>query len=278
MKTLKTSLWLLTLLWLLAVTMFVVACDSEDDQALRNDEPQDAAYAEEQMRAEQVFADLEQIADEAEDPESVHFKTGSSRCATVSRDTTVVPARIVVDFGPVNCLGPDSNYRRGQIIITYTGRPHRQGWSRNISTQNYYFNDFEVRATQTITRLANNQRGNPQSTCQGQGIVVSPSQQDSLYWNSNRRREWVQGRNTPRVVDDVFLLTGSNTLRSTFRGSRNVQIIQPLRRERSCRWFVSGSVQISPAKAPQRTLDYGNGRCNPWATLTVNGNTRRIRL
>lgn len=55
-------------------------------------------------------------------------------------------------------------------------------------------------------------------------------------------------------------------------------IVSPLRIQLSCRWIVSGTVEIRPESLPLRILDFGNGECDNIATVLVNGVTYTIFL
>ncbi len=265
-----------SLIGVLIISLGFSACDkNEENEDWSIDEA--VTYATEQTDAEAVDADLEALAEEAETGELTSFKNASS-CATLVRDTTTIPPRIIIDFGPANCIGPDSNYRRGQIIISYTGIRGQRGYNRNLVTQNYFFNDREVISNINLTRTGTNANGNPQSTRNGNGAIVSINQQDTLYWTVNRSREFTQGSNTLVRLDDEFELRGTSNVWTSNGRNRSTTITSPLLRKARCRWISSGTIQITNGRGQTATLNYGNGTCDRWATLNVNGRTRQIRL
>lgn len=224
--------------------------------------------------AEEAFDEASEIADQAYYASVPGLKGGENDnprlapCATITLDTTVMPRVLTIDFGPVNCLCNDGKYRRGMIIVTFNGRWRRPGTVVTHSFQNYYVNDNHVQGTKIMT----NQgfvNGNMTFSHVNNGSVTFAQNGESLTWQSEKVHTWIEGFATPRWRDDVFLITGFSNV-SHING-RNVsrQIVQPLRREMNCRYFVSGTVQINPSNARQRLLDFGDGTCDNQATITI---------
>lgn len=264
--------------FILSLALGFSACQKEEDNQSSWNLDDAAAYAEEQVSMETVDGDLQLLADQAESGDLSSFKTGSS-CATISRDTTSNPHKIIIDFGTVNCMGPDSNYRRGQIIISLFGRRGAGPLysQRILETQQYFFNDQEVDAYLTLMRNPN--FGSPKFTRSGRGSMVSVNKQDTLRWSINRSYEFVQGFNTPLIfMDNAWQITGTSNLASSGGRVRNTSISSPLLRKAGCRWISEGVMQITNASGQSASMDFGNGSCDRWATLSINGNSRTIRL
>jgi len=97
-------------------------------------------------------------------------------------------------------------------------------------------------------------------------------------WQSSRIRTWIQGYHTPFWRDDVYLIEGSGSYTSSLGAQVNREIIEPLRRELSCRYPVSGLVEITPANNQLRILDYGDGECDNLAELSIGDRTITIVL
>jgi hypothetical protein len=227
--------------------------------------------------------DVDNLADEAQTNSSVsNYRLNSensllSSCATVTNDT--VAKLITIDFGSTNCLCKDGRYRRGKILVQYSGRWRTVGASQNISFDNYYVNDNRLLGTKSRTFKGPDGNGNYYWDVIVNGLMIPSGTTDTVRWNSTRTVTWIQGYNTPLVRgDDVFTIDGSALFTGRDGLNRTINITKSLRKEVGCRWIVSGTMTITRSDKPTRTLDYGNGSCDAEATVTVNGNSRQITL
>jgi hypothetical protein len=203
-----------------------------------------------------------------------------SSCATVTFDTVDASNAdtITIDFGPTNCQGPDGRNRRGIITIIRNGDKFTAGSYRIITFNNYYVNDNHIEGTHTVTAKGQNGNGNYNWDINAQNMKITRTNGKWHSWNSTRNREMIAGLSTLARIDDVFLITGSGGGTNSNGGSYTALITKELRRELNCKWFVSGTVVVTPANKPQRTLNFGNGNCDNQATVTINGNTYNITL
>jgi hypothetical protein len=269
------------ILGLAVFTFFAInfqGCKKDNINLEDNNISQDDAYA------ESTFENVSDMTDEAYD-----IKTGDnlkafpgnriflSECATVTLDTTVFPRVMTIDFGEENCLCIDGKYRRGKILISFTGRYRHAGTVITTTFDNFFVNDKSVGGTKVVTNMGLNENNNMYFTIEVQGIIQREDG-NSFTWNSSRVREWIQGADTHNRWDDIYLITG------TANGTRpngltwDREIIIPLRVELACRFIVSGSIELRPEGRPVRLLDFGNGDCDNEATVTVNGETFIIHL
>ena len=246
---------------------------------------EDKALSQDDAYAEATFENVSDMGNEAYD-----MKTGNmfksiegnrlflSECATVTLDTSVFPRILTIDFGDVNCLCNDGKYRRGKIIITFTGRYFEPGTVITHGFENYFVNDKSVAGSKVVTNMGENENGNLYFTIEVTGVIEKPDGGGTFSWNSSRVREWIQGSDTHNRWDDIYLVTG------TANGTRpngltwEQEIMTPLRVELACRFIVSGTVEMRPQDRPVRLLDYGNGDCDNIATVTINGETYTIHL
>lgn len=235
--------------------------------------------------AEATFDNVTSIADEAYTlSTSGNFKSTEGRiflsdCATVTLDTTVFPRVLTIDFGDTNCLGNDGRYRRGKILISFTGRYWHPGTIITTTFDEYYVNDNQVEGTKVVTNNGFNYNGNMNWDIAVNGIITLANGGGTIRWNSQKGREWIDGIQTPfNRWDDIYFITGQATGRRANGLHWSRQITNPLRIELACRFIVSGTVEINPEGKPVRILDFGDGTCDNIATVTVNGNTYTIHL
>lgn len=256
------------------------ACEKDIDDTTETE----ANLAAQEEIAESVFDETEEIADEAYSRALGNFKSGDNwgrrlgECATVTLDTTVMPRVLTIDFGDENCLCNDGKWRRGKIIVTFTGRYHKPGTVITHTFENFYVNDNHVQGNKVMTNLGPNPGGQPEYSTVADGSITFHENGFVVEWSSEHLRTWIEGFGTPEWYDNVFLITGSGSHSNSNGGGFTRTITEPLRREASCHHIVSGIVETVPVNRPTRLLDYGDGACDNLATLTVNGKTRIIRL
>jgi hypothetical protein len=96
---------------------------------------EDVGYASEQAVTEKTFNDVQTIADQASTVSNgagLNYRTSGitgSGCATVSS----IPGTITINFGSSDCLCKDGRTRRGEIIVTYTGKYAASGSVHTIT-------------------------------------------------------------------------------------------------------------------------------------------------
>jgi len=244
---------------------------------------QDTSASEDEALSTLLYDDIMTIADDAmfgdvnlrlADPSQIL----PGPCATKTLDTTVTPHVLTIDFGPTNCLCADGKYRRGQIVTTFTGHYRDSGTVITHTPTNYFVNDNAVMGSTVVTNMGHNANNNLYYTIVVNGTIIKALGGDTITHTANREREWILGVNTPQRQDDVYLITGTSSVSSTNGHSATAVITSALRRELSCKGIVSGTMSITPLNKPVRVLDYGNGNCDKFATVTVNGVTYNIIL
>jgi len=207
--------------------------------------------------------------------------TGLGTCATITNDTVSVPHVLTIDFGPVDCLGTDYIYRRGQIIVTYTGKYKDAGSSHTISYNKYYYNDNQLKGYKTVTNMGMNSSGNYFYNIDvHDSLVIDSTAGTVISWSGSRTRTWTAGYNTATKWDDEYDIFGTTTV--TRAGGKSVTFTvssaSPLHVAAICPWVESGSVTATRSAGGTYTIDYGTGTCDRLATLTVGGKTYNITL
>ncbi len=251
---------------------------------MKKEDSEDTGYASDHATLEKTFSDAQSIADEAGESGtlSTYRTTGGpimlSQCATVTNDTLSLPHVLTIDFGASNCECKDGVYRRGKIIISYSGRYREMGHTHTITFSNYFVNDNQVTGTKTVSYTSNDAAGNPKYDIAVNGQVVLANSAGTISWTSTRTRTWLAGYDTKNWSDDVYEISGSGSVTRANGKKFGIQITTPLHVALACRWIESGVVEITPESAVVRTLDYGNGTCDAQASFTVNGKTYSITL
>lgn len=278
MKTAKSIL--MTCAGLIVTFVFLTGCSKDNKTTNQSEE---LTTVQDNATAEKIFSDVSDIADQAYN--SIQYTKSADdggdiigNCATFSVDTVGFPHTITIDFGDTNCLCPDGRYRRGKILVSFTG-PYRQvGTVITHTFDNYFVNDNQVMGTKVVTNAGKNENNHTCFTISVDGIIIKANGGGQITWISNREREWILGEDTFTRFDDVYLITGEGQGTTASGNNYSVLITNPLRKEISCRYFVSGTFEFTPGDRPKRIFDYGDGECDNIATVTVNGNTRTIYL
>ncbi len=264
--------------FLTGIIFFFASCSKTSTSDTSFTAVQDDAYA------ESIFDNVTNMTDEAYDLSNVRFKSTENRiflssCATVTLDTTVYPRVLTIDFGDTNCLCNDGRYRRGKILVSFTGRYRKPGTVITTTFDNYYVNDNQVEGTKVVTNNGFNDKGNMSWTITVNAIITLANGEGTISWKSQRTREWTEGYATRRDRwDNVFMITGKSEGQRANGLKWSRVITKPLEIKLACRFIVSGTMEIKVEGKPTRTLDFGNGECDNLATVTVNGETKTIHL
>jgi len=221
----------------------------------------------------------------------------AQRCFTVRVDRPNAPLPfpviITVTFPQSGCMGPDGRVRRGQIKTVYTNRLMIPGAESVTTFLNYSVDSVTVGGTYRIKNIVDPVQ-----------IMIFPPQYNHKWlvtvvggrlgypngnfveWNSTKTIEQIEGSHSPVLRDDVFKITG-NADGVGVRGSITTrwlsEIIDPLIRKNICRWIVKGKIRtvrrnLSNTSPWVAVLDFGDGRCDNVATVTINRVTYAITL
>lgn len=270
------------LVFVALVIIGISACQKDNDLSDNPDSDTQVykTVSEDFGQSEDMSNEIDQMSDDAA---RGHFGPGFNHgmfnpCATITHDTVSVPRTITIDFGAVNCQGNDGKWRRGMILISYSGPYFNQGSVRVVTFQNYFVNDNQIEGIRTVTNNGLNASGNMNWAVNIVGFKITRPNGQWHERNSNRVRTIIAGATTQTPWDDVYLISGSSTGSNSFGHTVNAIITTDLRKEMGCRWIVSGTVEITPSNRPTRILDFGNGSCDNQATITINGITHIITL
>lgn len=237
-------------------------------------EDTDITSAEDQSQAEMVYDQVFKQVDEASNDQGL-----KKTYPIVTIDTVASPRSMTIDYGTINFLCKDGNYRRGKILVNWTGKYREKNTVINISFDNFFQNDNQVEGTKTVTNMGRNSNGQMTFTIVVDGKITLASSGGVITWTSNRTRTWISGENTPLISsDDIYEISGSNTGINRKGNAYTATITKNLRVDLGCLWRItSGTIDITPSGKPTRTVDFGNGACDRIITVTVNGKTRTFQ-
>ena len=192
-------------------------------------------------------------------------------CVTITIVLTQNMKKVTIDFGD-GCELRNGNFVSGKIILEYEKDPEAASKMISYSFEDFYFNRKNIAGSGSILRERFNENGNPQSTKTFDVTVTWP---DGTFASKVgvKIREWVEGQGTPAWGDNVFLITGHGTFTKKNGTVLSAEVVEPLRRELSCRFLVSGIVNLAKNR-DTAVLSYGDGTCDDLATISINGGER----
>ena len=273
----------LSLAALAASSLLLASCDKSNDPESTVDA---AVSAEDQSLAEDenaTVADLVEAGSPSDaaingSPAAEPADLGRVAGSCVTRTYDAATRTLTLDFGTTNCVGPNGVARRGKIVAVFSG-PYRQaGATVTITLVNYYRNDNLHTGTRTITNLG---QGSWSLDVQNASITTSAGTHS---WASQRVYTRTAGFGTRTISDDEYSVTGQTSGTNRKGVSYTATVQQPLIKkfQAGCaRTFVAGTVKVLTSKEKELLLNYdptGTQACDNIATITVNGNTRTIRV
>ena len=196
-------------------------------------------------------------------------------------DTTQTPIvhTVTLDFGYEGCEGRWGNVRKGKIIITQTGRFDVADSKRVITLDDFYFNDYLVEGTKTITCLGLNSDGHLEYNAKlvdgrvtTQGAIITRE--------FDRTRKWLEGAETKRwIFDDKWEITGTTSGINRRGKEYKSQITTGLIIDMDCLYKLTKGVIEFTTEERTISLDYGDGTCDNDAIVTFDdGTTKTIKV
>jgi hypothetical protein len=269
----KKLFWYLPTL-VIASVITITACNKKDtvtNSTIPTDQ-ENKDYGTENARLDKIFIDADNISDQAFALISNTTLKGialGSECAMTSVDT--IAKKITISFGTANCLCKDGRYRRGMVIVNYTGKYTDSSNFHVITFKDYYVNNYKVEGTRTVTYNGRNAQQLKYWTVDMNGAVTSPDGKSTASCTGSYTRIYISGEWTPNYVDDdEYSIAGYGVFTAGSGVKYNVKTDQPLYVHVNCAWINMGIMEIIPIGGVARLLDYGKGECEDKAELTVN--------
>lgn len=253
--------------------MITASCSNESStEDLTNTEVISATelkYSDEtEMISEEVTTIAEDVyaVDEISSTSKIDFHSNYlPECVTVSVVLTDTTKDVTIDFGE-GCEMPNGNLLSGIIYLSYAKDLYAASNTIALNLENFTFNGVSVEGSSNIVRVRSNENGNPQGTANANFTATWPDGATASF-TGTRTREWIEGFGTGFWGDNVFLITGKRTYVSRAGNEFIKEVTTPLRREMSCRFIVSGVLEITRL-GNTVSLDFGDGTCDAKGTLT----------
>ncbi|MFW5761570.1 MAG: hypothetical protein ACOCXH_11375 [Cyclobacteriaceae bacterium] len=267
MKRLSNLMMMLAIL-----SLGLVACNQDEENLISEDPALEATVVSE----EQFDSDFEDALDIAFSAMDAELGTTSGRLTADERmicaERTKVDNTITVDFGE-GCEGPAGRFRKGKIILTYTGKYFEPGAVISLTFEEFYLNDKKLEGTRTVTNLSASVDDYPKHNIKLAGGKITWPDGTTMTRETNRTRTWKRAANPVNDEIEVFG-TAKGTNKNGVSYTSTVAEATPIIMKRACwasRVFVpvQGIKVIIRAEKPSVTIDYGDGNCDTMAAITL---------
>jgi len=228
--------------------------------------------------SEKLFDDAFNYAERFGNSSSVKSENEDSlSCLTISVSGATFPRTVTLDFG-TGCESANGVVRKGKIIVVTSQAFQTVGATRTVTFDNYYVNDYKIEGTKTITNDGLNSSNQPIRTVTLVGGKVTTPDAKIIERAFTRTRTWTEGYNTLyNLTDDVWQISGTTTGKSENGDSFTATIKTPLVVAFGCNYIKSGVLEIV-SETKILSIDYGDGTCDDIAVITIDGNTKEIKL
>lgn len=188
-----------------------------------------------------------------------------------------------IDFGSAGCTLPNGNVLKGKIIISFSNDFTSKSRTLSYRFVDFYHNGKLLQGNKSITYESKSTEllatEHPVMTFT---VDMKITFDDGKVYSRTGTtvKETIEGNETPlNWEDNVFLVTGNSATSLANGDTVTTVITTPLRYITSCKlpFPVSGIVSITK-NTSVGTLDFGDGKCDNLATLTIDGVTKDINL
>ena len=206
------------------------------------------------------------------------YAKGFPSCATVTVDSDVFPKTITIDYGD-GCEGRMGLEKRGVITIFMSDTITKEGAYYTVTFEDLTLGNRLISLTATFTNEGLNEDDHWVISFESLSTTTFEKKDEvfTIVREFSGEREWLEGFDTPKASDDIFLLSsnGSITVNDELKFEKTT--IEPLLIDRTCRWPLSGILEITKG-GESMTIDYGEGDCDNIAEVTKDGETEEIEL
>jgi hypothetical protein len=205
---------------------------------------------------------------------SVDTRGGSSTCPilTFASPAGTFPNVVTIDYG-AGCIGRNGRMRKGKLIVNIDKPFSEIGATRIVNPQDFYIDSIKVEGARTWTKLT----ANSMSRVVTNGKFTHNDGSIGTRTASHVLTQ-IGGLATSEKTDDSFSLIGTATGVNKKGISYSSTVINPLEFSYGCAWVYKGSSELT-VNGKKYTMDWGNGLCDRFASITLpNGTTRTIVL
>jgi hypothetical protein len=283
----------------LSLALFTFSCKKESSEKNGSvSEAEATEYSAESMEAESSYDDVQDISMTAADEEGLisagkpssdntagrpfpfsklRLRIGLKAVITVTPDDNTYPKTVTIDFGSGDTC-PDGKFRKGKIVMHFTGPIRRPGSVLTITLVDFQVGRAKIEGTKVITNLSEN--GNIKFSVQVvDGKVTFPNGRGYTHERLKYVKQ-IEGGDTDEITDDVYSIEGRSQTKFNNGVVITLNTEEALIKKVICPWISEGVLKIK-INEHEFLLDYAypnSGDCDNKALLKWNGKERIIVL
>lgn len=267
----------------LMMLLFFASCNKEENPGLVDQENFELVELQASDETEHISEEILNIAEDVYATDEIATSSRNSyssdylpSCVSI---TTIINGNTkekTIDFG-TGCELPNGNILSGTIHLYYSKDMDMATKTLNLNLENFTFNGVAIDGNATVVRMRLNANGNPHSDAQASFDATWPNGTTATF-SGERKREWIEGYGSGFWGDNVVLISGTRSYTNRLGTVILKKTLVPLRREWSCRFIVSGVLEIT-RNENTAILDFGDGTCDAIGLLSnQNGSSKEIFL
>jgi hypothetical protein len=262
---------------------------------------EEAAYVSEDAITDAYFEDADDMAGIvllADEGPSTGGKVNTTRPITVNGDSRFCPGVVItiaidpestpehpigditIDFGTEGCTDLRGNVRKGIIHIHFEGKRFQPGSTVVTTFEGYEINGIKLGGTRTLTNVTPTNQDYPKFKVElVDGWAEWPDGTTATREHCFLR-EWIVGAIR---ADDQLRVSSCDGVIPTASGvnrrgvAYEMNILETLIYKR-CSVLAVAGVKEFTANGKTITIDYGDGECDRIVVITVNGQSRDVRV
>jgi hypothetical protein len=200
-------------------------------------------------------------------------------CPTIIVNYTTPPYSVTLNWG-TECTGSDGVKRTGKIDISLNGMMNVANNVATIKIENYVVDGKKITGTTKITSAGPNPgNGWPRYNILNEGKIEF-ADKSTISFKYEGVTLQAEGTATPMVLADdiwrteIHSASGVNQDGTTWTAKTTKVMIK----KGDCKWYNSGTYEITPSKGDKITIDFGDGTCDNKAIMTKGSLTTQITL
>lgn len=212
---------------------------------------------------------------------AIEERGGGGTCPVVTLDKPwgAWPNTLTIDYGTDGCTGPDGKHiLKGKLIISQTADVFTKGATRTLTFDHFFVDAIGVEGTQSLTNNGLNAAAQWSFTKTAQNMIVSYPDGTTNAWSYTFTCTLIQGGLTLTWWDDIWSTTGTISGVNRDGVHYTADATKPLVKKATCAWLSEGTIALNIG-GNTATVDYGDGTCDEWGTVTLpNGDVVKFKL
>ncbi|UXX79276.1 hypothetical protein N7E81_18140 [Reichenbachiella carrageenanivorans] len=264
------------------------ACTTDIDESTDELVGEDLAIAD--VNLEINTSDLVEEIDDAADFATTYFDEKEGRslgerwkkfndCVTVTNDEAT--SIRTVDFGEEGCVGIDGRVRKGKILIAHEGERNEAGFKRTVTFEGFSVDTIQVEGVRVLIYLSGTGTEKKYEATLTNGKITMP---DGFILTRSSSRTVIATFDEDGLKTQVARFgTASGTNRLGITYETMIEETTPLVSKMECREggflpHVSGILTVNIESKIEKTIDFGDGTCDQWVTITQDGESREVKV